>query len=126
MTFAHAFLLLSGLFFLILFALPLLFATTGWAKAFQWREAERADPLTLYFGRCLGAVAIAITGITLRYAGSPTHQPLLLELIASSAFLLTGVHVWGAIRRTQPWTEDAEILLYGGAMLLALYARFGL
>lgn len=126
MTFAHAFLLVTGVFFLVVFALPILFMPTTWARWFRWHDADNAAPLTLYFGRCLGAAATAITCVALSYAGSPTHQALLLDLIALAAFLLTGVHAWGALSHAQPWTEDAEVLLYGAATVVALWIRYSL
>ena len=126
MSFAHGFLLLSGVLFLFAFALPLLLATRVWARVFRWPGADEASPLAMYFGRCLGAAAVAITGVALRYAGSPAHQPLLLELIALAGAILTGVHVWGAVERSQPWTEDAEIVLYAGVTAVAFYARLTL
>jgi hypothetical protein len=126
MTFAHGFLLVSGVFFLVIFALPLLLATQSWAKAFRWPDAAEAAPLTLYLGRCLGAVAAALTLTSMRYAGSRASQPLLLELIAIAAVILTGVHLWGRLERAQPWTEDVEIIVYGGAAAVAVYARLTL
>jgi hypothetical protein len=36
---------------------------------------------------------------------------------------MTLIHGWGAIRRIQPWTENAEILLYGGLAVLSTWIR---
>lgn len=36
---------------------------------------------------------------------------------------MAALHSYGALRRVQPWTEDAEIVLYLGATVLALWLR---
>jgi hypothetical protein len=125
-TLARVFLIATGVFFTFVFALPILFAPSRWARTFQWRDSDDLSPLTFYFARCLGASALAITAVTLAHAGSPTYQPILLELIAVAGTLLGGVHVYGALRRVQPWTEDAEILLYLVATSIAIALRVAL
>jgi hypothetical protein len=34
------------------------------------------------------------------------------------------VHLWGALRRMQPWTETAEIALYALVTGIALWIRW--
>jgi hypothetical protein len=48
---------------------------------------------------------------------------VLFRLIQIIGALMTGVHVWGAVRREQPWTETAEIPLYAGLAVLAWVAQ---
>ncbi len=116
---ASGFLWGMGLLFGACFALPLLLAPMAWARLFRWR-VEGEDHLTLYFGRCLGAVAAAIVVACLRAAPQASRAGALFDLIIVAGGLLAGVHVWGAIRRQQPWTETAEIALYVGATVAAL------
>ncbi|UJR82841.1 Hypothetical protein I5071_49060 [Sandaracinus amylolyticus] len=109
--------------FAAVFALPLLFAPLRWARAFRW-EVGPDDRLALYFGRCLGAAALGLLFVIGRGVIDPALTPLALELAAVAGALLGAVHVAGAIQRVQPWTEDAEIVLYALATLGALALRF--
>jgi hypothetical protein len=47
-------------------------------------------------------------------------------LIGYVCGLMTLVHIWGAIRRIQPWTEHAEIIMYGAVTILAIWIRLSL
>lgn len=121
------FLVLTGSGFLLFYALPLLLVPLRWARAFRWTvNVDAAPKLTLYFGRCLGAVAVALTLMMLRAAMDPHGQRIMLELTGGVAGLMTGLHIYGAVRRVQPWTEDAEILLYGIVLILAFWLRYTL
>ena len=124
-AFASWFLWLGGLLFLLVYGLPLLLAPLGWARIFCWRLPAERD-LAVYLGRCLGGVAIAIVVAAFRAAPAPAGHPLVFELIAVSCGLLTLVHVWGALRRTQPWTETVEIALYAAVTAIAVILRLGL
>lgn len=111
---ASWFLLLSAVFFLVAFVGPIFLAPLRWAKVMRWELPVDTD-LTVYFGRCLGAAALAIVYVVFRAVPAPEAHPLVFELIIGASAALTVVHVWGAIRRAQPWTEDAEIIMYGGS-----------
>ncbi len=124
-TLASGFLWVGGCGFLLLFALPLLFAPLRWAKLFQWSLPENTD-LTVYLGRCLGAVALVITFLALRAASNPAQHRYVFEIIGLVSGLMTLIHVWGAIRRVQPWTETVEIALYATMTILATVAFRGL
>ena len=119
---ASGFLWLLSLLFLVCFAVPLLFAPLAWARVFRWK-VESADHLTLYFGRCLGAVALAIVVCCARSAPRASAFPVVFDLIILAGGLLAGVHIWGALRRQQPWTETVEIVLYLGAAAAAWVLR---
>src|SRR5688500_7213971 len=56
---ARAFLLVAGISFLVVFALPLFVEPYWGADVFGWDTGPETD-LGVYFGRCLGAVAMAI------------------------------------------------------------------
>ncbi|MEO1338427.1 MAG: hypothetical protein AAFV29_22485 [Myxococcota bacterium] len=81
--------------------------------------------LTLYFGRCLGAVALGVVYAALKAAPNPSEHRLLFEFIAFTCSIMTGVHAWGALRRQQPWTETVEIALYGSLAVMAGFIRWG-
>jgi hypothetical protein len=117
---ASWFLLGGGAFFGAAFALPLLFAPLHWARRFGWRVPEDAS-LTVYFGRCLGAVAVAVVVQVLRAAPDPRGHRGAFELLVTAGVPLALVHVWGAVRRAQPWIETAEIGLYAGVSAIAVW-----
>lgn len=121
---ASWFLWILGGSFLVVYAVPLLVAPLRWARVFRWEV--RRDPLTLYFGRCVGAVAVAICVVSVRAAPDAGSHPMLFEFISVSGALLAGVHLVGAIEGEQPWIETAEIVLFGGAAALAAWLRTGM
>lgn len=108
--------------FLLLVALPLTFTPLAWARLFQWR-VDRDDDLTVYFGRCLGAVALVLVAAGYRAAPAPGQHAVVLEIYAGAGASLGLVHVWGALRRRQPWTENLEIVLYLGLGAAAAWLR---
>ena len=102
------FLLVASSIGLLVFALPLLLSPLRWARRLRWRLPEDTD-LTVYLGRSLGAVATALSIGGLLAARDPRRHRIVFAMAAAAGFLLTGVHVWGAIQKKQPWTETAEI-----------------
>jgi glucose dehydrogenase len=122
---ASWFLWVAAAAFLVVYGLPLLLAPLTWARWFQWELPGRTD-LTVYFGRCLGGVALAIVFVGIRAAPHPAAHPLVFELIIVACGLMALVHIWGAIRKVQPWTENAEIVLYAGLTALAAWIYAGL
>lgn len=121
---ASWFLWILGATFLVAYALPLFLVPLRWAKLFGWRVTR--DPLTIYFGRCLGGVAIANCVISMRLAPTISAHPHWLEFIAVSGGLLALAHVIGALEGEQPWLETAEIVLFAGAAAAAAWLRMGL
>ena len=121
---ASWFLLLAAAFFLFAFVGPILLAPLRWARVMRWTVPDDTD-LTVYFGRCLGAAALAIVYVVFRAAPAPEQHPLVFDLIITTSALMAVVHVWGALRRAQPWTEDAEIIMYAGVTALAWWVRQG-
>lgn len=118
------FLLAASSIGLLAFALPLLLWPLRWARALRWRLPQDTD-LAVYLGRSLGAVATALSVGGLLAARDPWRHRIVFPMAALAAFLLTGVHVWGAIRRRQPWTETVEILFWAGVAggAVACYPR---
>jgi hypothetical protein len=120
-----SFLLVSGGLFLIVFALPLLCAPLRWARWFGW-TVPADTRLTTYFGRCVGGLAVAMVVAVVRAAPAPERHLGLYELAASMMAILTGVHVVGAIERSQPPAETWEILMYAAMTALFVWARLAL
>ena len=124
--FASAFLAVSCVFFLVVYALPLAFAPLAWARWFRWQLPEGRADLTVYFGRCTGVLALAIIALVARAVPDPRGHRYVFDLIAFACGLMTLLHAWGALRRTQPWTEDVEIGVYGAVCAIAIWLRLGL
>lgn len=122
---ARAYLWGVGGLFLLVYVLPFLFAPLGWARWFRWRIPAETE-LTVYFARCLGAVGLGLIVACWRAAGAPREHLALFELLAIAGGGLLLVHVWGALRRQQPWTETVEIGLYAAATAGAIALRAGL
>jgi hypothetical protein len=120
---ARIFLVILVVVFAFVYALPILFVPKAWARAFRWDVTHADEPLSLYFARCLGAVAIAILALIARAAIDPSAHREVFDLIIGVAALLTGVHVVGAIQKKQPWTETAEIALYASTAIAAVILR---
>jgi hypothetical protein len=115
---ARIFLRSTALFFLVVFALPLLLHPYGWARAFGWRKEPETD-VGLYFGRCLGAVATAIMVNALMASREPAKHRTLFLVLEAGCWLLSLVHVRGLVERRQPPVEHAEIVGYALAAIAA-------
>lgn len=108
---ARWFLILAATGFGVIYALPLLLAPLAWARRLGWKIPADTD-LTVYFGRCVGGVACAIVVGCFLAAAQPEAHVILFRIITLVGLFMVGVHVWGAVERTQPWLETAEIPLY--------------
>jgi hypothetical protein len=107
-----------GLFFLVVFALPLFLDPYWWAERFGWDTQPHTDVGT-YFGRCLGAIAIAISGLALWGSREPGRWRSLFVITAVGGILLSIVHARGAIEDSQPFVEHLETLMYASVAPLA-------
>jgi hypothetical protein len=119
---SRAFLIVVAAVFIPVFALPLFIDPVWWAERFGW-DTEGASELTDYLGRCLGAVALAISLIALRATHDPESSLWLFDLVALSALLLAVVHLRGAIEDSQPLVEHLETAMYAVFALAAWLCR---
>ena len=119
---SSAFLLGAGATGLLAFGVPLFLSPLRWARTLHWRVPVDTD-LTVYLGRSLGAVAVALSAGALRAARRPEEQRTMVEVGFLTGALLAVVHVWGALLRRRPWTETAEIGFWSAMAAAALLAR---
>lgn len=119
---SRGFLLVVGGLFLVVFALPLLIAPFAWADAFGWDVGPRTD-LAAYFGRCLGALATAVTVVALGASRNPAAHRWLFTLLSLAAALLAAVHFIGLVRDAQPLVEHLEVAGYAAFAILAWVFR---
>ena len=116
------FLVIGGAIFAVAFALPILLAPLTWARLFRWQLPANTE-LTVYFGRCVGALGLAVVAVGFIAAPHPEQHVILFDLLIAVGGGLTAVHVWGAVERSQPWTETAEIAMYLGLTIAAVLLR---
>lgn len=119
---SRAYLVAAGTTGLLAFGLPLFLSPLRWARALRWRVPADTD-LTVYLGRSLGAVAVALSAGSLRAARRPEEHRIIFEVGLLTGVLLAVVHAWGALLRRQPWTETAEIALWSGMAAGAALTR---
>lgn len=119
---ARAFLLAVGLLFLPVFALPLFVDPYWWAERFGWDTGPETD-LGAYLGRCLGAVAIALSAQALRASRAPGEHRSLFDVLGVAAALLALVHLRGLVEDSQPLVEHLETAGYAAFAGLAWWAR---
>jgi hypothetical protein len=113
------FLRVTAILSLLAFAIPITLAPLAWARVLRW-PMDPTPQLATYFGRCLGVVALTLVWGAWTAAGEPALQPFFFVMQISGAALLALVHVVGALEKSQPWTETAEIPFWGGLALLGL------
>jgi hypothetical protein len=58
--------------------------------------------------------------LLLRAAWTGIGLDILLQFFALFCVMMLVVHLWGAIEGRQPWTETAEIALWGAFLALTL------
>jgi hypothetical protein len=101
------------------FGLPLLLSPLKWARRLRWQVPQDTD-LTVYLGRSLGAVAVALSLGGLWAARDPWRHRIVFQMAAAAAALLAGVHLRGAMEGKQPWTETAEIPFWAAMAIGAI------
>ncbi len=111
---AQAFLFWFVILTTIVFVAPLTLAPMAWARTFQWRLPDDPD-LAFYFGRCLGALALAVEYFLWQGSRDPAIAPVAIGGLGIFCAIMVVVHIDGAIRKIQPWTETAEILFWSAA-----------
>lgn len=116
---AQTYLLVLSLATTLVFALPIFLVPLQWARVMQWRLPEETD-LAVYFGRCLGAFILIVEALMLRAALTGEALLTTFEVLAAVAGFMVVVHIYGALRRIQPWTETLETGFYAGMLTLTL------
>jgi CBS-domain-containing membrane protein len=119
---ASGFLLVVALVAVLTLGLPMLVAPLTWASWLRWPipEAPEGRHLSIYFGRCLGAVICVQAAVVLGQASERSVQPVLFGLLIGNFALMVAVHVWGALRETQPLSETIETGAWAVLLVLAI------
>ena|SRR6266704_568326 len=102
------------------FSIPISLAPLVWARTFRWAVDTKSD-LALYFGRCLGALALVVSWASWHAAGHAEVQQFYFQMLIGLTALMGVVHIVGAVQKVQPWIETAEIPFWGGLAVLGLF-----
>lgn len=116
---ASTFLLAFGVVAGLAFALPIFLVPLSWARAFRWTLPEDTD-LAIYFGRCLGVLAVVLAGFVFRAGFTGDGVVVIFQIMIPVFVGMTIVHIVGALQRIQPVTETVEIGFWAGLILLGL------
>ena len=103
----------------LLFCIPILLFPLIWARSIKWSIPDDTQ-LTVYFGRCLGAMILVFEYAILRAIFDESIRPFVFDLALGISALMTVVHFYGAIKKMQPLVETLEIALYSLLFLLTL------
>ena len=116
---AQTFLVVFGVVAGLVFALPIFLVPLVWARAFRWNLPADSD-LAIYFGRCLGVLAVVLAGFSIRSGVTGVGVELMFQLMIPVFIGMTLVHIAGALQRIQPMTETIEIGFWAGLIFLGL------
>ncbi len=108
---ADIFLIVAGLAMLLSFGLPLLIVPLRWARLFRW-EVPQPQALAVFMGRSMGIFIIVMSVFAFKAAQYPSYRPFLFDLMLWIFGGMILLHVYGAIRKSQPITETLEIALW--------------
>lgn len=93
------------------FGLPIFLAPYRWARVFGWPAEPKTD-VGLYFGRCLGGLAIMAALHGARAAKDPLAHRAFFVQSEALGWLVGAAHARGAIEKRQPLSETLELVLW--------------
>jgi hypothetical protein len=101
------------------FALPITFAPLLWSRVMQWKIPADTD-LVIYFARCLGVFILIVEWLAFRAGFTGVAIGFTFQVLLAVFGLMVVLHAVGMVQRIQPWTENAEIVMYSALAALAL------
>ena len=113
------FLLVIGASIILIFGIPMAIWPIRWAKVLRWEIPDNTD-LAVYYGRCLGCVALVIGAFSILAWKHRFVEPFYFKLLLLCWILMILVHIYGAIKKIQPITETYEMGFWFGLTLLTL------
>src|SRR4030042_1312469 len=110
-SYADIYLMVAGVAMLVAFGLPLMLAPRRWARVFRW-DVSQPGNLVIFLGRSLGVLISVIAIYAFKVSQTPAALPFYYELMLWTFVGMILLHIYGAIRKTQPVTETLEIGLW--------------
>ncbi len=118
-SYSDIYLVATGVAMLLAFGLPLLIVPVRWAQVFRW-QVPQPDPLVIFLGRSMGVFIIVVAIFAIRVTGIAAAKPFFFDFMLALFAAMLVLHVYGALRRTQPITETVEIGLWVLLFLVTL------
>jgi hypothetical protein len=110
-SYSDIFLYVVGAAMLVAFGIPLMIVPLRWARVFRW-PIPQSETLAVFMGRSLGIFISLMAIFAFKATGVPAAKPFFFDLMLWVVGAMGLLHVYGAIRRTQPMTETVEIALW--------------
>ncbi len=110
-SYSDVYLYVAAVAMLISFGLPLLVAPVRWARVFRWQVPDE-HRLVVFMGRSMGVFIALMSVFAIQAARVPAAKPFFFDMMLFTFAAMLVLHVAGAIRKTQPVTETAEIGLW--------------
>lgn len=118
-SYSDVYLYVAGVAMLATFGIPLLVVPLRWARAFRW-EVPQPENLVVFLGRSLGIIISLLAVFAFKVTSYPAAKPFFFDLMLWLFVAMIALHIYGAIRKTQPITETVEILLWVVLFLITL------
>lgn len=116
---SQTFLLVMATITTFAFALPITFAPLLWSRLMQWKIPADTD-LVIYFARCLGVFILIVEWLAFRAGFTGVAIGFTFQVLLAVFGLMVVLHAVGMVQRIQPWTENAEIVMYSVLAALTL------
>jgi hypothetical protein len=110
-SYVDQYLMVAGVAMLLAFGLPLIFLPVGWARLFRW-EFPQSSHLVIFLERSMGMVITIVAIFAFKVIQTPVAKPFFFDLMLWIFGGMILLHVYGAVRKTQPITETIEIFLW--------------
>jgi hypothetical protein len=110
-SYSDIFLYVVGIAMFVAFGIPLTLVPLRWARVFRW-EVPQPENLTVFLGRSLGIFISVLAIFAIKATNQPAAKPFYFDLILWIVAAMTILHVYGAVKKTQPITETVEIALW--------------
>lgn len=118
-SYVDIYLIVAGVAMLLAFGLPLIFMPVGWARLFRW-EFPQSNHLVIFLERSMGIVITIIAIFAFKAIQTPVAKPFFFDLMLWIFGGMILLHVYGAVRKTQPITETMEIFLWIALSIITL------
>ncbi len=110
-SYSDIYLYVVGVAMLLAFGIPLIVVPLRWAALFRW-QVPQPDNIVVFLARSMGIIVSLIAVFAILATRAPTVKPFFFDLMLSTFAAMLVLHVYGAIRKTQPMTETVEIGLW--------------
>lgn len=107
----HIYLYVMAVAMLIGFGFPLLLVPMQWARIFRWEIPQKQD-LAAFMGRSVGVLICVLAVFAFKAASTPAVQPFFFDMLLWTTAGSFVIHVYGAIKKSQPVSETIEILVW--------------